>query len=316
MNNLILEDGYNTDYIYSTIIALFYVPSDGMSKIINMDTNNSSTYYIQEFIKSKFIYPMHRNMSIESATVNKLRLFMYNCGWLKNDNTVHNVDSADSPSSPDVNGCKEVLKILKRVDIDKFYSFLISNMMDYNVQFVKIDPVSNIPKDLKYNMIKITDRELFDNSNNNENDNRDNHDNRDDSSKVVKLTTLIDRWIGHEITDDDCSYKFDCLPYMIPVYLDIRDPNTGLNKKYIDIMEGINFSNNGDKIQRMFIWEIHSFICQTDKGTFYTVIIDNNDELIAFSDKCIPSNWKIDSSSVTSVKKLMREVRFVFYRLQ
>lgn len=80
MNNLILEDAYNSDYIYSLIIALFYAPSDGMSKLINSDTNNSDTYYIQEYIKSKFVYAIHRNVSIESTTVNKLRNFIYCCG--------------------------------------------------------------------------------------------------------------------------------------------------------------------------------------------------------------------------------------------
>jgi len=100
-NNLILEDGYNTDYIYCMITALFYIPSDGTNKIINNDTCNSNTYYVQEFIKSKFIYPIHRNMSIDSSNVNKLRMFLYTCGWLKDDNK----------------------NILDKADLDKFYKF-------------------------------------------------------------------------------------------------------------------------------------------------------------------------------------------------
>ena len=57
-----------------------------MNKIINMDTDNSNTYYVQEYIKTKFILPIHRNISIESWVVNKLRMFLYNCGWFKSAN--------------------------------------------------------------------------------------------------------------------------------------------------------------------------------------------------------------------------------------
>jgi hypothetical protein len=282
MNNLILEDGYNTDYIYSMIIALFYIPSSGMSKIINTDTNNSNTYYVQEYIKLKFMYPIHRNMSIESSTINKFRNFLYNCGWLKSD------DMNDK-------------NILDKSDLDKFYSFLIADMMGYKLRFIRIDPTNNISRELKFDMIKITDELLF------------SHDNE---NKIINLNSSINQWARDMIGENVYSYKFESVPFVIPVFLDIRDPETGLNKKYINIMEGLNFDSNGDKLQRMFIWEIHSVICQTSSGDYYAVTIDHNDAMMMFSDKMIPSNWKIDSTDILSVKKLMREVRFVFYKLQ
>src|SRR5436305_10273443 len=99
------------------IIALFYIPNDGTNKIINNDTSNSNTYYVQEFIKSKFIYPIHRNISIDINSVNKLRLFLYNCGWLKNNDK----------------------NILDKANLDEFYRFLIYNMMEYNLRFSKVN---------------------------------------------------------------------------------------------------------------------------------------------------------------------------------
>jgi hypothetical protein len=280
MNNLILEDGYNSDYIYSLIIALFYTPSDGMNKIINTDTNNSNTYFLQEYIKNKFIYPMHRQISIESSTVNKLRLFMYNCGWHKSDDK----------------------HILEKGELDKFYSFLIHTMMEYSMRFTRIDSMNNTSKEKKYDMIRITN---------------DNINNSFGSNDIISLSPLINNWLNREVTEsDNYNFKFESIPYIIPIYLDIRDSNTGLNDKLIDIMEGINFEDNGDKIQRMFIWEIHSLICQTKDGDYYTLIIDNTNNFIAFSDKQIPSNWKINSDDENSVKKIMQEVRFIFYKLQ
>lgn len=278
LNNIILEDGYNSDYMYSMITALFYTPSDGTNKIINYDSSSPNTYYIQEFIKAKFIYPIHRSISIESGIINKFRMFLYDCGWLKD------IDE----------------HILIKADLDKFYSFLISNMMEYKISISRIEQDHNKVIDYTLDFIRLTDKHIQDG----------------DISKIVSLSHMLHRWIKLEILENSISYKFEDIPYIIPIYLDIRDSDTGLNKRYINIMEGINFSNNGDKIQSMLIWEIHSMICQTDKGDYYTIVIDHNDNMMVFSDKHIPSNWIIDSTNIASVKKVMREVRFIFYKLQ
>lgn len=279
LTNIILEDGYNSDYIYSMITALFYTPSDGTNKIINSDDVPSATCYIQEYIKSKFIYPIHRNISIESCTVNKFRLFLYNCGWLKNDD----------------------IHILNKVELDKFYNFLICKIMNHKMTILQFMPDSNRTKENNLDMIRITDKHLND---------------TDQSSKVINLSLLLNKWVKTELLDQYLSYKFEELPYLLPIYLDIRDTDTGLNKRYINIMEGINFPDNGDKIQSMLIWELHSMICQTEKGDYYTIIIDHNDNLMIFSDKHVPSNWIINVSNFVAVKKIMREVRFIFYKLQ
>jgi hypothetical protein len=277
INYLILEDGYNTDYIYSLIIALFYMSSDGMNRIINTDTTNSNTYYVQEYIKTKFILPIHRNMSIESETINKFRVFLYNCGWLK---------STDK-------------HILDKSNLDDFYSFIVSNMMEYKIIVSKIDAINNVSKEVKYDVIRLTDDHMS-----------------DQDTKVISLSSMFNKWVQNDVLGQYFSYKFESIPYILPIYLDIRDSNTGLNKRYVNIMEGLNFSDNGDKIQKLFIWEIHSLICQKSNGEYYTIVIDNNDDMIIFSDKHIPSNWRIDSSDPVVVKNVMAEVRFVFYKLQ
>ena len=52
----------------------------------------------------------------------------------------------------------------------------------------------------------------------------------------------------------------------------MTDPYTKLNKKYINIMEGLNFKNICDNLQKTIIWEINSIICQTSTGYYYTII--------------------------------------------
>lgn len=283
LNNIILEDGYNSDYIYSIITALFYTQTDGTNNIINSDKLTTDAYYVQEFIKSKFIYQIHRSLTIESSTVNKLRLFLYNCGWLKDTNN----------------------HILEKSDLDKFYSFLVSKIFEYNLVVSRIDnnDESLTANNTVFDQIRITEDLL---------------DDADKAGNVVNLSVLINRWTKKTILDKSLSYKFDVIPHILPVYIDIRDQDTKLNKRYLNIMEGVNFPDIGDKIQSMLIWEVHSLICQTEKGDYYTIVIDNcsNNNFMAFSDKCIPSNWLMNPSNVSDVKKIMREVRFVFYKLQ
>jgi hypothetical protein len=281
INNIILEDGYNTDYIYCMVIALFYIPNDGMNKVINADTTNSNTYYIQEYIKSKFIYPIHRNLSIESIVVNKFRLFLYNCGWLKTSNK----------------------HILDRSSLDDFYNFLIADMMEYKLIVSQVNPKNNTVKECKYNMIHLTENHI-------ENKN----------SKIISLSDMINRWVRLEFLDKNLSFKFESIPYMLPIYIDIsqssQSPESASLQRNIDIMEGIQFIDNGDKIQRMFIWEIHSLICQNYKGEYYVLVIDHNNDVIEFSDKQIPSNWKVDLSDHSIVDRIMKEIKFAFYKLQ
>ena len=275
-NSIILEDGYNTDYIYSLILALFYSPSEGLTKIINTDTQNSNTYYIQEFIKAKFIYPIHRGLSIESSIANKLRVFMYNCGWMK-DNGYNIVDNPN---------------------IDEFYHFLINKMMEYKLEIIRVDPIDNISDTKVIDIIRITDEHLT------------------KGKKIIDLSEVITNWTKKEIIQEKYNYKFGTIPLLVPVYLDIKDPNTGLNSHYVNIMEGLKFEDVGDKIHRMFVWEIHSIVCQTENGSYYTIVKNNMDEWISFSDKKIPSNHKVNMTDINDVRKIMKEVRTVFYKIQ
>ncbi len=283
---LLLENGLNTDYIYSLIIGLFYSQSEGINKIINSDTDNPNTYYIQEYIKLKIIYALHKGYSIESSIINKLRLYMYNCGWLKNTND----------------------HILQKGNIVKFYTFLINEMMNYKLEFTRVDTTTNTSNDKIENLIIIDDNLPCINTNN----------------KMINISECINDWININIMEKDkYSYKFNSnsVPLLIPIYVNLVDEKTKLNKKYINIMETINFESAGDKLHRMFAWDIHSVICQDVDGNYYTAIkhspydYDKNKWLI-FSDNCIPSNSELDMKNVDHVKKIMQEVKFIFYKIQ
>ena len=273
MNNIILEDGYNTDYMYSMIIALFYNPTDEINQIINTDTNNYNVYYIQEYIKLKFIYQLHHNISIESAVINKFRLFLYNCGWQSGD-------------------------ILSKAKLDEFYIFMISNLMKHTLHASIINPSNNTHRDYKFNLIHLTHQHV-----------------QPSTSQIIGLSTMVSNWVDVNLISGTNTYKFENIPNIIPIYIDLRNDQTGLNEHYIDITEGLAFTNNGNPAQRSLIWSIHSMICQTSDGTYYCIVFDADMQMMAFSDKSIPSNQRMDPNNLDTVKKIMQEVRFVFYKL-
>lgn len=281
---LLLENGLNTDYIYSLIIGLFYSQSDGINKIINNDTDNPNTYYIQEYIKIKIIYTLHKGYSIESSIINKLRLYMYNCGWLKNTNE----------------------HILQKGNIDKFFIFLINEMMNYKLEFTRVNISNNTSNEKTENLITVDDNLSIVNS----------------SAKMINISECLNEWVSINIMEKDkYSYKFNNTPLLIPIYINITDEKTKLNKKLINIMETINFESAGDKLHRMFVWDIHSVICQDANGSYYTAIKNNQydiekDKWTIFSDNSIPSNSDTDMHNVNHCLKLMQEVKFIFYKIQ
>lgn len=263
--NIILENGYNTDYIYSLLISLFHAPINGSSDILNNDNGDTNSLYIQEYIKTKFIYQIQNQISIESKIINKLRLFLYNCGWLKNDNKM----------------------IIERETIDKFYCFLMSKTFGYNIKILKIMNNKEYVQD--YDMIYLTDKHI---------------ENMDD--KIVNISSMLSKWIDIEM--NDCiGYKFEKIPFLIPIFVDIN--------KYINIFEGITFNNNGDNIQNKLIWDFHSLICKSENGEYYSVIRNNNNDLLIVTDNNIPAGCIIDNSNISYVKKIMREIKCIFYKL-
>jgi hypothetical protein len=82
MNNniFIVEQGKNTSYIDSLIIALFYKISH-LQEIITQIPNNNEYIYLQEIINTNFIEKIRSNNSVNISIINEIRNYSYICGW-------------------------------------------------------------------------------------------------------------------------------------------------------------------------------------------------------------------------------------------
>lgn len=53
---LVVEGGYNTSYINSLLTSLFYRKNEHIKELLNSEPAQPSGYYLQELIKTNFIY--------------------------------------------------------------------------------------------------------------------------------------------------------------------------------------------------------------------------------------------------------------------
>ena len=75
----VVEDGYNTSYIDTVLVSLFY--KNDINYILEETPKKLEGFYLQELIKNKFVNPIHRNYSISSNVMNEIRNYSVICGW-------------------------------------------------------------------------------------------------------------------------------------------------------------------------------------------------------------------------------------------
>ena len=75
-----VEDGYNTSYIDSALIALFYKPTH-LYELLTEIPEDIKFVYLQEIILSNFVEQIRKNYSISSTYINEIRNYSIMCGW-------------------------------------------------------------------------------------------------------------------------------------------------------------------------------------------------------------------------------------------
>jgi hypothetical protein len=91
-NIIIIEDGYNTCYLDSLLIALFYSPSVIYYNMLDSDPSNIKFIYLQELIKYNLIEPIRKNISVLKDMINEIRNFVFLNGFniIENICNTHN----------------------------------------------------------------------------------------------------------------------------------------------------------------------------------------------------------------------------------
>jgi len=99
-SSFFVENGFNTCYMSSLLMALFYKTSC-IDFMLGNDPQNLNFVYFQEIVKNHFVEIVRNGNSVTGSTMNELRNFANMCGWLEFD------------------------EILEQQDVNEFFSFLL-----------------------------------------------------------------------------------------------------------------------------------------------------------------------------------------------
>jgi hypothetical protein len=136
---LIIENGYNSSYIFTVILGLFYKNSN-LSELLSVDPLDSRYIYIQEFIKYKFIEPVKNNISIMKSSLNEFRNYINMCGWMRNNN------------------------LLEARNVIDFFMYLMKGLLDMKIKIDRLN--DNNVELLTFDYIEIFLNESENNLNN------------------------------------------------------------------------------------------------------------------------------------------------------
>jgi hypothetical protein len=141
MNNnniFVVENGINTSYIDSLLIALFYKQSY-MQEILFQQTENDFFIYLQDLIYNNFVCQFRNGFSIGSGAINEIRNYSYLCGW------------------------KNGFNILDLYNVVDYFSFLMSGLIKnlINIEIMIVHPIKNTQTinnmNMNYIELKITE---------------------------------------------------------------------------------------------------------------------------------------------------------------
>jgi len=138
---MIIEDGYNTSYIDSLLVALFYKPSS-IENILNQQPENNDFCFLQDMIRYNFIDLLRRRYSISSEILNEIRNYSIICGWKQREN------------------------IIDLFDISEFYTFLLDGIGCGNLLFEFLDKTPHNKFNKNLSMRSLFAREMIDQANN------------------------------------------------------------------------------------------------------------------------------------------------------
>jgi hypothetical protein len=282
----VIEDGYNTSYIDSVLICLFY--KQDINFILEETPKKQEGFYLQELIKNKFVNPIQRNYSITSNIMNEIRNYSVICGWSSDGNITDNKD------------CTEYLCFLLDIFNSKPLQFEIfqieNNIIKDNPQIISTQYINLIPQkdDTIHNLLQywINSKIFYPD------------ENIIQCYKLVNIPQFIICHINRFDKNIRNNFKINIMKHI--KFFNINDQT----QKYIKwkIHGIICQKNNIDLSKKKNNYE---------KGQYYSICTTyEKNQWILFDNKMIPSFKIIDLKDETIKEKIMTDVVIVIYKIK
>ncbi len=298
---IMVENGYNTNYIDVLLIALFFKPSYLEHTFLNNQPKSAEYLYLQELIKQKFVLSLHNKTSITSNIVNEIRNYSFILGWKSFD------------------------EILQKQNIIDFYIFLAEKFDILPIEITEINKIKEenldiIVKNLSKNLLHDLSKEFSKIIPNKELYIRLSLDELFKTDKItIHLRELLEKWFtdnnSHDLNDSTImtqNNKCNIInnPIIIPVYINrqLTSSLTYINIK-IDIPKKIKIYKSDTEITK---YKFHSLICSTPDGLYYA-LIENNNKWYIYDNTKIPCFVEIKMDDIHIIDLIQTQCTVIFY---
>lgn len=299
-NLFVVENGLNTCYIDSLLMALFYKPCTYLESLLHSDPKDLNCIYLQEIIKTKFIDQVRKNNSVIADIINEIRIYSHECGWL-----------TGIPNEYD--------ELFEQQDINEFYSFLLNAI---NVPLIEIQRQTlyenyecgdNIgdPETIPFINLIIPD-----------------------NTDEISVKELINYWMNHntvnnvnkEVVENGEKtiksvnglniYRIVNIPTFVALSISRFNTTNERIETKIDIQKKIKLHHISDNNYGLR-WRIHSMICHRGEnpknGHYYSVLYGSNNNWLLFDDQSIPCLKEISLKDKNIAETIKKEVVFIIY---
>lgn len=276
-----VENGINTCYIDSVLMALFYSPSH-LDRLLMKDCKNAMGIYLQELISEKFVKCVKNGKTILADDVNLIRALCCEMGWRSGKDD----------------------EFIEQQDVTEFFTFLMetfenenieisrSTLMENKEDIVQKDMLPYLPLALPENETSINVKQML-------------HNWLYDNIKNVK---------GNENGLD--IYNISNLPYLLALSVN-RFTNQGV-RIYTDVIIQKKIYPMGKNMIYGNEWQFHSAIChrgETVKSGHYYALLTINEKWYIFDDLTSPCLREVSMADIEVTTMLKKECMFLFYKL-
>lgn len=298
----VVENGFNTCYMDSLFMALFYSPSNISLNMLDTDPTDPTFIYLQELIKTNFVEPVRKNHSISASTINEIRDYVFYNGWKSN--------------IPE--------EIIEQQDVSEFYVFLANKFKMPKIEIKRTTITEAIPSTNDTGAIEKIPFIVLDLP-----------ENKEKKQDVITIKTLLNKWfndnpidVKRDVYNNDKNtiltetvkglniFKIVNVPGIVPLVINrFTNINSAKNESRVDIMQKIKLLNNEEYDNLR--WSIHSAICHTGntiKSGHYYALINHANKWLLFDDKSVPSMNTVSMSDETLINKIQSECVFVIYK--
>jgi len=302
----VVENGLNTCYIDSLLMALFYKPSTFLDSLLQTEPKNYDYIYLQEIIKNKFVDQVRKNNSVTADIINEIRNYASMCGWLS---TLPEKDKYD--------------EFFAQQDVNEFYSFLLDSI---NVPLIEIQRQTICEAEDHQNDIGTIEKIPFINLIAPEN--------KDETS----IKELLNTWMNNNTVENIKReviglngqkkieyvkglniYKIVNVPSFIALSIS-RFNNVSNNRiqTKINIQKIIKLHHITDPDDKGGLrWTIHAIICHKGDtlkgGHYYSVLYMGDNKWILFDDMSIPCLSEINIKDIGIMETVKKECVMLIY---